>query len=392
MARNSDGLIQKSTRLGAMTEVDVVVVGGGPVGLFLGCLLVQRGISCRVIEKRPEPTTHSRSIGIHAPALERLADVGVADELIDRSVVVSEGIAFANAREIGRLSFDSCPPPYRFILSIPQPVTERVLASQLSAFDASALIMGSEVESVLEDESGVTLSTNAGEFRARFIVGCDGQDSFVRNSLEIGFPGGPYEDVFVMGDFEDQTTFGKRAVVYLTDHGVVESFPLPDGIRRWVVKTDELIRDPEPIQLSKLVLERTGQIVPIDSCSMINSFSTYHYMADKMARGRILLAGDAAHVLSPIGGQGMNLGWLDAWDAVHVIQNALTVPQSREQLFSRYASIRRRAAIRAIKRSEFNMWMGRSAGSSTLNYLCAAAILKTPLKKYFARRFTMRGL
>jgi 2-polyprenyl-6-methoxyphenol hydroxylase-like FAD-dependent oxidoreductase len=125
---------------------------------------------------------------------------------------------------------------------------------------------------------------------------------------------------------------------------------------------------------------------------MISSFSTHHYLAEKMAWGRTLLAGDAAHVLSPIGGQGMNLGWLDAWDAVHVIQNALTVPQPREQRFSTYASTRRRAAIRAIKRSEFNMWMGRSAGSGTINYLCAAAILKTPLKKYFARRFTMRGL
>ena len=80
--------------MAAIATVDVGIVGGGPVGLYLGCLLTQRGISCRILEKRTEPTTHSRSIGIHPPALERLADVGIAEELIDRSVVVSEGIGF----------------------------------------------------------------------------------------------------------------------------------------------------------------------------------------------------------------------------------------------------------------------------------------------------------
>ncbi|GMQ80628.1 MAG: NAD(P)/FAD-dependent oxidoreductase [Rhodothermia bacterium] len=392
MAGDPDGIFQESTHLGAMTTVDVVVVGGGPVGLFLGCLLVQRGISCRVIEKRTEPTTHSRSIGIHAPALERLADVGVVDELIDSSVVVTEGIAFANTREIGRLSFESCPPPFRFVLAIPQFITEEVLTKQLSVSDSSALIMGSEVQNVQEDERGVTISTDVGEIRSRFVTGCDGQDSFVRESQGIGFPGGQYDDVFVMGDFEDATTFGRRAVVYLTDSGVVESFPLPDGIRRWVARTENLISAPQPFQLSKLVLERTGQVVPTDCCSMISAFSTSHHLADKMASCRILLAGDAAHVLSPIGGQGMNLGWLDAWDAAHVIHDALAAPHEREKLMHRYDLRRRQAATRATKRSEFNMWMGRRSSLQKLKYVGVKMALNTPVKNYFASRFTMRGL
>ena len=95
-----------------MSDVQVIIVGGGPVGLFLGCRLAQLGVSLRVLERRPHPLQHSRSIGIHPPALEKLGGLGLADALIKKGVQVRRGHAFANTRYLGSLDFASCPAPY----------------------------------------------------------------------------------------------------------------------------------------------------------------------------------------------------------------------------------------------------------------------------------------
>ena len=378
------------------THTDVIIVGGGPIGLFLACLLLQKGISCIVLENREEPSQHTRSLGIHPPALERLAEVGIAEKLIARAVQITEGKAFAGSMLLGTMTFETCPPPYQFILSLPQFITESILEKKLEELDDSALLRGTTVTEVSDSGDHVIVLAALGaqqvRYRSSYVVGCDGFYSQVRRSAKIEFPGGRYTDTYVMGDFGDESDFGSQAGIFLTTEGVVESIPLPGSVRRWVAKTKTLLEDVSPDTLAKIIQNRTGFQVQSHTCSMISAFSVYHHLATHLAEGRILLAGDAAHVVSPIGGQGMNLGWLGAWTLSTALAGAVQNSSSAASLFDSYSSSQRRAAITVRKRSEFNMWMAREGPLLPLKRTLVKWTLDSRVRSYFAKMFTMRGI
>ncbi len=377
-------------------HTDVIIVGGGPVGLFLACLLLQRGISCVILEQREEPSRHTRSLGIHPPALERLAEVGIAKELIEKAVQITEGRAFAGSTLLGSMTFESCPLPYQFILALPQFITEAILEKKLEELDDSALHRGTTVTEVSDREDHVIVLAAMGgqkvSYRSTYVVGCDGFNSQVRQSAKIDFLGSRYTDTYVMGDFEDESNLGSQAGIFLTKKGVVESIPLPGNVRRWVAKTKTLLEDASPDTLAKIIQKRTSYQVRSQTCSMISAFSVYHYLATELVRGRILLAGDAAHVVSPIGGQGMNLGWLGAWTLSTALAGAVQNSKSAGSLFSSYSESQRRAAITVRKRSEFNMWMAREGPLLPLKVSLVKLTLASRWRSYFANMFTMRGI
>jgi 2-polyprenyl-6-methoxyphenol hydroxylase-like FAD-dependent oxidoreductase len=375
-------------------RTDVLVVGAGPVGMDLACRLVVAGLSVRVLERRTEPTTHSRSIGIHPPALEALSEIGVAGRLVAHGVPVREGVAMRGSGSVGRLTFESCPGPWRFVLAVPQWRTEQVLEERLRELDGSALVRGVTVSGVRQGDSGgvEALAEDGRRFEADWLAGCDGRGSAVRGALGIGFPGKTYPDRYVMGDFADGTHFGPVAVIFLARDGLVESFPLPEERRRWVVRLRETGGDPDPAAIAALVATRTGIEVDPTTASMTSGFGVQRYLADAMARGRVLLAGDAGHVVSPIGGQGMNLGWLDGRAAARAIVRAASDPARTDELFRAYSTARRRAARAAGRRAEFNMALGRPSPLRPLKLAAVRWMLSPRLAPVFARRFTMRGL
>jgi len=365
-------------------ELDVIVVGGGAVGLFLGCRLAQLGLSCRVLERRTSPSPHSRAIGVRPPALERLAELGVAEAFLREGVKVTRGHAFAGTRHLGTLEFASCPPPYPFVLTLPQPRTEAILAARLESLAPGALAPGSVVTGLEAARDGVTVRLAGGSaLRARYVVAADGKASGVRRALRIPFRGGSYPDTYLMGDFADTTALGPDAGLYLTPAGLVESFPLPGGVRRWVVKTPGFAAQPTPELLGKLVGERLGVRLPLGTNTMLSAFGVQRFLAGRFVAGRVALVGDAAHVLSPIGGQGMNLGWLGAWRLAEAL--------ARGDGLAPYAA-HRRSARKAIVRAEFNTVMGRTSPVAPLRDALAWGILHTPLRRTFADVFTMRRL
>jgi 2-polyprenyl-6-methoxyphenol hydroxylase-like FAD-dependent oxidoreductase len=220
----------------------------------------------------------------------------------------------------------------------------------------------------------------------------------MRDLLGVPVSRKDYPDHYLMGDFRDSGLYGERAVLFLEPGGIVESFPLPGTVRRWVVRLGSPARTTAPEDLAQLVLRRTGILPDAGTNTMVSAFSVRSTVARSMLAGRVFLLGDAAHEISPIGGQGMNLGWLDAQDLSPIIQAALAHGirhQDVEWRLREFQVRRRRAAAAAKRQSEINMMLGRPLPRPLLdlrNLGMSAAAATPAVNRWVARRFTMQQL
>ena len=379
------------------SKTEVAIIGGGPVGLTLALYLEQAGISCQVIEQREAPVQHSRSLGIHPVSLELFQELGILDPFLAHGLKIRQGLAFQDRDPAGTISFDYLGGDFPFILSIPQYQTESILEDALQTRDPDVLHRGWSyvTHEVKEDEISIAVEGQNGQthrLSSRYLIGCDGKRSRVRANAGIGFEGGPYPDTYMMGDFADNTDFGSDAAVYLHHKGLIECFPLPDGQRRWVVKTEEYHSEPTPEQLAKAIKERLNHQIPVSSNRMISSFGVQRHLAEQFYHGRIALAGDAAHVVSPIGGQGMNLGWLDGKILAEALRDEIRGDAETGSKLEVYARTQRKVAEKVIRRAELNMGLGRAHRLKLPRKLLLLLFLHTPLKRVLARLFTMKKL
>ena len=390
---------------------DITVVGAGPVGLVTAHLFAKLGFSVLLVEQRLAQREHSRAIGIHPVSLEALAPLGLAEPLVAAGVAVGGGLALRRmGQPLGTLRLDTLPGPFPFVLSLPQQQTEAILERHLADRPNVLIQRGFRLVALAQQDEEVraTFAASTGDAAlctcSKLLVGCDGKESAVRELSCIPYGGAPYADRFIMGDFEDNTPFGTDAAIFLHPAGLIESFPLPAQRRRWVVRLDEaegLEAGPEEGSALRAILEaavseRIGHSLERTSLLMLSRFGVQHFLAERFHLGRIVIAGDAAHVVSPIGGQGMNLGVLDAARLASAIgppsAGLLDRPAKLARRLARYEGQSKAIARKATRRSGFFMALGQQREHPAARDALIRLLLSRPFARTSARLFTMRGL
>jgi 2-polyprenyl-6-methoxyphenol hydroxylase-like FAD-dependent oxidoreductase len=302
-----------------MPDIDVLIAGAGPTGLALALWLAQSGARIRIVDKSAEPGTTSRALVVHARTLEFYRQLGIADAVVDAAVrfaAVNLWVAGKQAAHVDLGALGEGATAYAFMLIFPQDEHERLLIERLSA-------AGVHVERPCGlrefDDRGDRIVAHLvhGDGReerceAAFLAGCDGAHSTVRERLEAGFPGGTYAHVFYVADVQARgPVMNHELHVALDEADLLAVFPMKGDARARLIGTvgpqrEHADRPLEWRDVSQGVLERLGIDV-----SQVNWFSTYHVhhrVASHFRAGRAFLLGDAAHIHSPVGGQGMNTG------------------------------------------------------------------------------------
>lgn len=381
------------------SRCDVLIIGAGPTGLVLAGLLAQRGVDVVVLERRECSRQHSRAIGLHPPALVVLTELGLAEAAVTAGVQVRSGTGWSRGRLLGELSFATAWPERPYVLTLPQRRTEALLTERLAQLAPGALRFGSEVIAVRAADDHVQVrartvsSDDVIEWSARVVVGADGPHSTVRRSAGLAESLTRSPDCYLMGDFADPHR-DPVAAVHLEPAGVVESFPLPEGMRRWVVHTSRAPRPEDPAILASLIRNRIGTAPDPATATMVSAFGVRRRLAAGLVVGSAAIIGDAAHEISPIGGQGMTLGWLDAQALAPLILQSLAsrIPLQKLPATEHFERRRISAARAAARQAEFNMRLGRpmSITRTRARDVLLRAALSTPARGALARAFTMR--
>lgn len=323
---------------GRRPDVDVLIVGAGPTGLTLAAQLHQFGVQTRIVDRLENLVHESRALAIQPRSLEVLDAIGIAEPLIERGNDAVEVRLHAGPRVVPLRLFDVGlhDTAYPFLLFLSQAETERVLADHLAA-NGVRVERGVELTEYTAGDEAVACGLRHGDgrteaVRAAYLVGCDGAHSTVRDVAGIPFEGAAYPQTFVLADLEVEGELERdRVHVYIGAHGMLFFFPLGQP-STWRVQS-MLPRDdgagdhahgsraPSLGELQAIADTFTGGRLRLRDPKWFTRFRIHHRHAASYRAGRIFLAGDAAHVHSPAGAQGMNtgiqdacnLGWKLAW-------------------------------------------------------------------------------
>lgn len=297
---------------------DVIIIGAGPTGTMLASELRLHGVEVLVLERDAEPTQAVRSLGLHARSIEIMDQRGLLERFLEH------GQQYPG---VGRFAGIDRPPPtdldtaHGYILGIPQPVTDRLLLERAVELGAE-IRRGCELVGLEQDEAGVTAELADGSrLRSRWLVGCDGGRSLVRRLLGIGFPGEAATTEWILAEVE--ATMPPDEIAAVSDavrerHKGFGIGPAGDGIFRAVVPAASVAEDrsvpPSLDELRAQLQAFAGTDFGVHSPRWLSRFSDATRLAERYRTGRALLAGDAAHVHPPLGGQGLNLGIQDAYN------------------------------------------------------------------------------
>ncbi|MEU6807481.1 rifampin monooxygenase [Streptomyces sp. NPDC046831] len=379
--------------------IDTIVAGGGPTGLMLAAELRLAGVHVVVLERLTEPAEQSRGRGLHARSVELMDQRGLLDRFLAVSDTFQVGGLFGGIVKPWPDRLDTAHP---YGLATPQPVTERLLEERALELGAE-IRRGCEVAGLSQDEDGVTVELADGtHLRSRYLVGCDGGRSVVRKRLGVRFPGGPATVETLLGDMratEDAATIA--AVVEEVRRTQLRFGVMPDvdghkGLYRIVVPADGVAEDrtaaPTLEEFKRQLRAYAGTDFGVHSPRWLSRFGDATRQAERYRVGRVLLAGDAAHIHPPTGGQGLNLGVQDAFNLGWKLAAEVN-GWAPEGLLDSYHAERHPVGARVLENTRAQMTLlGTDPGATALRELFSTLMDFEEVNRYVTGMITAVGV
>jgi 2-polyprenyl-6-methoxyphenol hydroxylase-like FAD-dependent oxidoreductase len=338
------------------TETEVLIVGAGPTGLALAAELTRRGIDPVIIDRQAAGANTSRACVVHARTLEVLEPLGESTDLLALGVKVPIFRIRDRDRILITVDFSEIDSPYPFTLMCPQDRIERSLLSRLQNAGGGVVrpcrLVGCK-PSASHVEAEVEIDGAVRAIKAKWLIGCDGMHSSVRDLTGVAFVGAAYQESFVLADVRMEWPLSRKEVtLFYAPDGLAVVAPLPDDHFRIVATVDDAPESPSA-DFMQALLDRRGPTTDqgrIRDVVWSSRFHIHHRVAKHLRQGRILLCGDAAHVHSPAGGQGMNTGIQDSISLGAAL--AMTLADDDESRLENWANDRHRIASDVVRMTD----------------------------------------
>lgn len=353
-----------------MKKLQVLVVGAGPTGLAAASALSKLGICARIVDKNSSRSDKSKALGVQAGTLtciEHGLDPRLSEEMIATGRPVQE--AWIHLEDAGpiKVSLKSIPGKFNFILILEQSETERFLETHLNrqslSVERNTELMfledhGTHVVSKVKHASG-----EIEEVVSDYVIGCDGAHSTVRHAAQIAFEGGSYAGDFLLGDVELEWSWPYDSVqTFVNGRGLIAAFPFRGNRKyRLILVPKDIPPQSETLSLEldefrSILSAMSRNTIQVRSASWLTRFRIHHRMAEHFRKGRIFLAGDAGHIHSPVGGQGMNTGIQDALNLAYKLKRVYA--GQSEVLLDDYERERLPVARNVLRSTDFVFRMG----------------------------------